>query len=383
MASRSSEICSRCGNRLPLLNGSQGTNKCSVCYGSTQYFRSNYHQNPLVQAHDTLSNVANRIRNRLNAAIGGADSGPGSYYSPPPLMRPRPPLMANGRKRALLCAVSYIGRRYNIKGSVNDVRCMKYFLVEKMGFPVDSILVLTEFEGDPLRFPTKRNIQMAMRWLVEGCQPGDSLVFHYSGHGSRQVDNNDRDELDGFDETLCPVDFDKEGMILDDEINATIVRPLSHGTTLHAIIDACHSGTILDLPFLCRMNSREGYYMWEDQQLPSVYKGTSGGLAISISACDDNQTSADTNAFTGNTLTGALTYSFIQAVENEIASAGLVTYGRMLGAMRHIIREAKTGIRLKGPIASLLNKLLRTDLSQEPQLSSSEKFDIYSKQFVL
>lgn len=94
---------------------------------------------------------------------------------------------------------------------------------------------------------------MALHWLVQGCQSGDSLVFHYSGHGSQQRNYNG-DELDGYDETICPVDFETQGMIVDDEINATIVRPLTHGVKLHAIIDACHSGTVLDLPFLCRMD---------------------------------------------------------------------------------------------------------------------------------
>lgn len=94
---------------------------------------------------------------------------------------------------------------------------------------------------------------MALQWLVQGCRSGDSLVFHFSGHGSTQPDYS-MDEIDGYDETLCPVDFETQGMILDDEINATIVRPLPHGAKLHAIIDACHSGTVLDLPFLCRMN---------------------------------------------------------------------------------------------------------------------------------
>ena len=88
---------------------------------------------------------------------------------------------------------------------------------------------------------------------MQGCQAGDSLVFHYSGHGSQQR-NYTGDEVDGFDETLCPLDFETQGMIVDDEINATLVRPLPRGAKLHAIIDACHSGTMLDLPFLCRMD---------------------------------------------------------------------------------------------------------------------------------
>ena len=94
---------------------------------------------------------------------------------------------------------------------------------------------------------------MALNWLVQGCQPGDSLLFHYSGHGSRQR-NSRGNEVDGYDETLCPLDFETQGMIVDDDINATIVRPLPLGVKLHAIIDVGHSGTVLDLPFLCRMN---------------------------------------------------------------------------------------------------------------------------------
>lgn len=65
-------------------------------------------------------------------------------------------------------------------------------------------------------------------------------------------------------------------------------------------------------------------------------------------------------ALTGHILTGAMTYSFIQAAENE---PGL-TYGRLLGAMRSTIREAKSGRRGNGPILSLINKILRTELSQ-------------------
>ena len=95
----------------------------------------------------------------------------------------------------------------------------------------------------------------ALRWLVDGAAAGDSLVFHFSGHGVQKLDNNG-DEADGYDEALCPLDFEdpRGGVILDDEINATIVRPLGRGVKLHAIVDTCHSGTILDLPYLCRLS---------------------------------------------------------------------------------------------------------------------------------
>ncbi|XP_058214285.1 metacaspase-1-like [Rhododendron vialii] len=379
------ERCSRCGVQLLVPHEAQSI-QCSVCQAVTRV-RPN---DPLIEAQDSIRLATNcvkgfisKVSSNINTMATSMSNYPmqGPYYDghrpqriqPPSLLLP---VSVHGRKRALLCGVSYYGRTYRLKGSVNDVRCMRYFLVERLGFPSESILVLTEEETDPLRIPTKRNIRMALQWLVQGCQSGDSLVFHYSGHGSQLRDMN-RDEMDGYDETLCPLDYDTEGMILDDEINATIVRPLPHGAKLHAIIDACHSGTILDLPFVCRVN-REGYYMWEDHRyLSTTYKGTSGGLAISLSACDDHQSTLDTMALSGNAMTGAMTYSFIQALQNE---PGL-TYGRLLNTMRCAIRDAKPGSQLNGPIASFIRKVFIT--TQEPQLSSTEKFDIYSKPFSL
>lgn len=208
---------------------------------------------------------------------------------------------------------------------------------------------------------------MALRWLMEGSQSGDSLVFFYSGHGS-QVPDFDGEEVDGFDESLCPVDYHTEGKILDDEINATIVRPLPYGAKLHAIIDTCRSGTFLDLPLVCKMN-KQGNYVWEYHQISTAYKGTSGGTAFCFSACDDNETALDTTAFTSEGVTGALTSSFIKAVQSERS----LTYGRLLHSIRTNIYEVQK--RQHGPNAP--------DTTQVPQLSSTEVFDVNSKLFAI
>ncbi|KAJ0988618.1 hypothetical protein J5N97_006974 [Dioscorea zingiberensis] len=282
-----------------------------------------------------------------------------------------------GKKRALLIGVSYIGKRYELKGTINDVNCMKYFLVHHFDFSENSIVVLTE-EEDPSRIPTRRNMEAAMRWLTSDVSSGHSLVFHFSGHGSQRRCVKD-DEPDGFDETLCPVDYEKEGMIVDDDINEILVRPLPTGARLHAIVDSCHSGTVLDLPFLCKMG-RSGSFQWEEQQTgSSAYKGTNGGLAISFSGCDDHQTSADTSVLSKNVATGAMTYCFIQAVISEPGSS----YGSILSAMHSAIRNADGPLRVRGPIAALLKKVFKCRLDQEPMLASSEKFDIYRKPFIL
>ncbi|XP_010527182.1 PREDICTED: metacaspase-3 [Tarenaya hassleriana] len=276
---------------------------------------------------------------------------------------------AFGRKRAVLCGLNYRGTSYALKGCITDAKSMRSFLIHHMGFPPDSILMLTEEEPSSQRFPTKKNMRKAMRWLVEGNRAGDSLVFHFSGHGSRQKDYNG-DEIDGQDEALCPLDQETEGKIIDDEINQTLVRPLVPGAKLHAIIDACYSGTVLDLPFVCRM-ARNGYYKWEDQRSMGAYKGSNGGVAYCFSACDDHETSGYTPVFTGKN-TGAMTYSFIKAVKADPSP----TYGGLLSLMCSAIRDAQNSLSNDGAFA-------HSDEPAEPLLSSSEKFDIYKKKFVL
>ncbi|KAL0758030.1 hypothetical protein Bca101_095698 [Brassica carinata] len=271
-----------------------------------------------------------------------------SAVAPPPSHVPAPLGQLphpHGRKRAVICGISYRFSRHELKGCINDAKCMRHLLINKFKFAPDSILMLTEEETDPYRIPNKQNLRMALYWLVQGCTAGDSLVFHYSGHGSRQRNYNG-DEVDGYDETLCPLDFETQGMIVDDEINATIVRPLPHGVKLHSIIDACHSGT----------------YVWEDHRPRSgLWKGTAGGEAISISGCDDDQTSADTSALSKITSTGAMTFCFIQAIERSPQGT---TYGNILNSMRTTIRNTGSGGGVSvgggggGVVSSVLTMLL-------------------------
>jgi len=241
-------------------------------------------------------------------------------------------------------------------------------------------MVAAENERDPTRVPTRANLLRAMQWLVEGSGSGDSLVFHFSGHGVQKLDLNG-DEVDGYNEALCPADFERSGKILDDEINEIIVRPLGRGVKLHAVVDTCHSGTILDLPYLCRL-SRTGYWQWENHDRPSgARKRPNGGLAISISGCSDDQKSADASGFSESSSSsiGAMTDSFIKAVEAEPGT----TYGRLLSAMRARIRDGQGSRRLPGRLGSFVRWMIPSSTVQEPQLCSSEMFDIYRKPFLL
>ena len=70
-----------------------------------------------------------------------------------------------------------------------------------------------------------------------------------AGHGG-QTKDLDGDEEDGYDEVIYPVDFQRAGHIVDDEIHWRVVRPLRQGVRLTAIFDSCHSATAMDLPYV-------------------------------------------------------------------------------------------------------------------------------------
>ncbi|CAD6203882.1 unnamed protein product [Miscanthus lutarioriparius] len=367
--------CSHCGMGFaaPPPPGSGSSVRCAFCHGVTRIEHHQHQRGGAVGESATTTRTLAAVASlpRPPPVPAGLVEIPAGYPSR---------VSGGGSKRALLVGVSYTGTKHELRGTVNDVKEMRSLLCDRFGFPSACILELTEKESDPTRVPTRENLLRAMRWLVEGSRSGDSLVFHFSGHGVQKLDMND-DEVDGYNEALCPMDFERSGKILDDDINEIIVRPLGKGVKLHAIVDTCHSGTILDLPYLCRM-SRTGYWQWENHSRPSgiLTKRPNGGLAISISGCSDDQKSADASGFSDESSSiGAMTDSFIKAVEAEPGT----TYGRLLSAMRTRIRDGQGSRRLPGRLGSFVRWMIPSSGVQEPQLCSSEMFDIYRKPFLL
>ena len=201
--------------------------------------------------------------------------------------------------------------------------------------------MLNEEQHNPYQIPTRENIFRGMQWLLTGVRNGDSLVFMYSGHGD-QIRDHTGEEIDGLCETILPLDHQRAGPIADKELYKYLIQPLPPGTKLHALCDSCHSGTILDLPYTVMPQKEQTSWNsnpWHPAQ--RVFKGTSGGLAVCISGCRDDQTSADTRQMSsGQASTGAMLYSFIQSVEHGRAR----TYGELLFSMRDIIDHGRCSI---------------------------------------
>lgn len=76
---------------------------------------------------------------------------------------------------------------------------------------------------------------------------------------------------------------------MDNELNYYLVRPLIPSTTLHTVVDACHSGTVFDLPFET-VTDAYGRFTWKGYARPD--KSPNGGVAFQFGACKDSQVAA-------------------------------------------------------------------------------------------
>ena len=90
---------------------------------------------------------------------------------------------------------------------------------------------------------TKANILRRLEDTIARAQPGDVVVFYYSGHGSQVRDRNGDELTDGLDEIICPydMDWDRGTYILDDDLDA-IFASLPPGVLLEAFFDCCFWG---------------------------------------------------------------------------------------------------------------------------------------------
>ncbi|KAG1841180.1 caspase domain-containing protein [Suillus tomentosus] len=132
-----------------------------------------------------------------------------SFYIPI-YTQPSPP--SPGRKRALLIGINYKGQRCELRGCNNDIHNILPCLINQWGYdPRDIVQLIDDGYRPP---PTRQNISLEMHRLASYSMAGDSMFFYFSGHGG-QVRDLDGDEVDGYDEFICPVDYQESGVMND------------------------------------------------------------------------------------------------------------------------------------------------------------------------
>lgn len=287
-----------------------------------------------------------------------------SYQSPTPLgvMKTVPVglgsaiIQPSGRRRALIIGINYTGTRAALRGCINDAKNMRSVLIQKHAFPNDTshIVLLTDEPSRGRNYqPTYSNIRRGLQWLLQGVSQGDVLFFHFSGHGA-QIPDRTGHEADGLNETILPLDYERK-QITDDELWGSIVYPLPAGARLTALMDCCHSGTGLDLPY--EYKYKQKHHHSSSPWMEDLNPAHSQGDVVLISGCKDDQTSAD--AFQQGTAGGAMTQAFLAAYEQH----PYCTYPELLQAIHQVLKQRR--------------------FTQRPQLTSSQPFNTRERIFSL
>jgi hypothetical protein len=264
-------------------------------------------------------------------------------------------------KKALLVGINdYPGMP--LRGCLNDVEQMRALLTGRYSFRPEDVRLLLD------RDATAEGLRSGLAWLAEGGDAADAVrVFHFSGHGSQQADENG-DEPDGRDEGLVPYDYRSFGLVTDDLLKQHYdAFPPAGNLTL--VMDCCHSGTInrgpdevryrfmpvsyeareaMDAAARRYREAQKAFIVGELRQLVAdggapedlesevdrLMKGfdkkrfgdyrTREGNVL-LAGCRSDQQAAD--AHIGGDFHGAFTYYLAQAIEQ---AGGDLTYGSLL-----------------------------------------------------
>ena len=219
-------------------------------------------------------------------------------------------------RKALLLGLNYVGTSAELQGCHHDANNLAAWLTQTLHWDPDDLLLMTD--ATPIT-PTRQAMVRALRDLAlwSHRHPGSQVFISYSGHGS-QVADTGGDERDRQDEVLVPLDWQTAGLISDDEFGR-LLRQFHASTDVVVLVDACHSGSIGDLPYHVIAGNE---FVIENDTLCDA-------RVLLISGCDDIQTSAEVLNLAGESrVDGVMTTSFLRIMQDrrEITCLSLIRY---------------------------------------------------------
>ncbi|XP_062016813.1 metacaspase-9 [Rosa rugosa] len=144
------------------------------------------------------------------------------------------------KRLAVLVGCNYPNTQNELHGCINDVLTMRDTLVNRFGFNLNCIELLTD-DGSASVLPTGANIKKALDAMVDQAEAGDVLYFHYSGHGTR-IPSLKPGRPFRQDEAIVPCDFN----LITDVDFRQLVNRLPKGASFTILSDSCHSGGLID-----------------------------------------------------------------------------------------------------------------------------------------
>ena len=157
----------------------------------------------------------------------------------------------NKPKCALLIGCNYTNTSTNLYNCTTDVLQMNGILID--AYQYQTILLR---DDNPSNLPTKENILNTLTNLIENSYKYSEIWFHYSGHGSEQLKNQDL----SMNPLIVPCDYISAGCISNDDIY-NIIKNIN--CPIRLIFDSLQlSTTIINVPninqqviVLCRTSS--------------------------------------------------------------------------------------------------------------------------------
>src|SRR5919202_3129121 len=245
------------------------------------------------------------------------------------------------RKLALLVGINAYPNTTGfaaLNGCLTDVELQRQLLIHRFGFNPKDIHTLTDKQA------TRQGILAAFEeHLIRQAKPGDVVVFHYSGHGSR-VNDPDSDNPDKLNSTFVPVDaflpsgYPNSGGVVQDIMGHTLFLLMSavQSENLSAVLDSCFSGG--GTRGNVRIRSRDGGSQLQISPTEKVYQeqwlsrlqmspqefiqqrraGVAKGVVIASAQRD--QTAADTPF--NDVYAGAFTYLMTQYLWEQMGTVG-------------------------------------------------------------
>jgi hypothetical protein len=203
------------------------------------------------------------------------------------------PAVGGGARRALCVGINEYPSPNGLLGCVADAEAWAGSL-SRLGFTTE---LIRDAEA------TRSGIIERFTALLATSQPGDVLVFQYSGHGTEVPDLNS-DETAGTngpkDEAMCPVDFADGRLLLDDDLRE-LIGGLPDGVNLTVLADCCHSGTITRalalgggaMPQSVGMTMR-ARFVWSTPELVTAHKAFRESRPAPASAGREGETMRET-----------------------------------------------------------------------------------------
>jgi hypothetical protein len=182
---------------------------------------------------------------------------------PEEAMAPLP--AGTGRTVGVFVGISDYASQNDLELCASDAaRVQQAFVGAGIMAPMDTV-VLTDHQA------TRGAVTSAIDRLTRQLGEGDMLVFFFSGHGNH-VPDQDRDELDGLDETIVLYD----GAMTDDELGAL----LAEGPQRELVaLDSCYSGGFQR--DIARLSDSAGFYASREDQLSYVAEEHQAGGYLS------------------------------------------------------------------------------------------------------